>query len=347
MASESSALHGGKLLAEGSYGCVFDPPLACVSGIEKKVKGHQLGKMTTRSEAEKELYISNVLKTIPHIDKYVAVLTTDCQLKPRVKQEEKDFRKCEILLTKPYNKFVQLITPYSGEALHFFNKQIRAGAIDFYKFGGHLLEGVSLFLLRGLVHFDLHKANILILNPNEPKIIDFGFTWQYSFLPKIVDDLPQYMFEPEHAQYAPELHIPGRVEMSMPINNNILYEILNKKNVSRRLELIFGVPFEQSLAEYKDFMYNSLSIKTHNWLKFYQTYWPKFDAWSVGRVLLDTYHIITSVRGYKPTEKDAIYSEVIRGLCTPNPKKRLTAAQALKLWNPDSPVLGQLKGWAA
>ena len=348
MASESSsALHGGKLIAEGSYGCVFDPPLACVSGIEKKFKGHQLGKLTTRSEAEKEMYISNVLKTIPHIEKYFAVITTECNVKPRGKQQEGDFDNCEILQTKPYSKFVQIITPYAGQAIHFFNKQIRAGAIDFYKFGTHLLEGTSLLLLRGLVHYDLHKANILVNNPNEPKIIDFGFSWRVSFLPTIAEDLLYYMFEPEHSQYAPELHIPGRFKSTDNINVNVLRTILSKKNVSRKLELTLGVPFEQSVAEYKDFIYNSRTIQGQDWLKFYQTYWPKFDAWSVGRVLLDIYQIISTVRGYKPTEKDAIYSQVIRGLCTPSPKKRLTAAEALKLWNPDSPILAQLKGWTA
>jgi hypothetical protein len=337
--------YGGKIVGKGSYGCAFDPPLKCASGVEKQIKGHQIGKMTTRSEAEKEVYISSVLKTIPHIEKYFAVLTSDCLLKPRAQQEETDLRKCDVLAKKPYGEFVQLIVPYGGQAIHFFNKQIRAGAIDFFKFGCHLLEGTSLLLLRGIVHFDLHKGNILVNDPNQPTIIDFGLSWRSSFLPKIAEDLAQNRFEPDYAQYSPELSIPEAVNAPLSLNTPLFHEILEKKLVSRKLELTVGVSYEQSLQELKEFVADSRSIQSKDWLKFYQTYWPKFDAWAVGRVLLDIYHVITSTRGYRPSDKDAVYMQVLRGLCTPSPKKRLTAAKALQLWNPDSPILKELKQW--
>jgi serine/threonine protein kinase len=337
--------YGGKILGKGSYGCVFDPPLKCISGVEKRLKGYQIGKMTTHSEAEKEIYISSVLKTIPYIENYVALVLSDCLLKPRVQQDDPDLRKCDILAKRQYGEFVQLILPYSGQAIHFFNKQIRSGAIDFYKFGCHLLEGASLLLLRGIVHFDLHKGNILVDDPNKPIIIDFGLSWRTAFLPKIATDLADNKFEPDYAQYSPELSIPEAVNGSLQLNTSLFHEILEKKNVSRKLERVLGVPYEQTLKEFKDFIYNSQSLQTKNWLKFYQTYWPKFDAWAVGRILLDIYHVITSTRGYKPTEKDVVYAEVLRGLCTPSPKKRLTAAKALQLWNPHSPILPELKQW--
>jgi serine/threonine protein kinase len=236
--------------------------------------------------------------------------------------------------------------PYSGQSIHFYNKQLKSGAIDYYRFGRHLLEATALLLTRGVVHYDLHKGNILIDTQNTPTIIDFGLSWQVKLLPQIADDLASRNFEPEYAQYSPELSIPEAVYNGLPLNDTIFREILEKKRVSGTMERLLGIPFESALQELRAFTYDSVSIKRKDWMKFYQTYWPKFDAWAVGRILLEVYYAITTNTGYMPTEKDAVYARVLRGLCAASPKKRLNAAQALAIWDPESPVLN-VEGVAA
>ncbi len=330
---------GGKIIGKGSYGCAFDPPLKCADGAEKSHTGRKVGKMTSKSEALKENYITSILKQIPNAQKYYSILLDTCALKPRAEQTETDLRKCDVLVRKPYARFVQLIMPYSGQSIHFFNKEIKSGAIDFFLFGRHFLEASTLLLTRGLVHYDLHKGNILANDINTPIIIDFGLSWQVNLLPKIAWDLASHNYEPEYAQYSPELSIPEALNSGLPLDDRLFREILEKKRVSKMAERLLGVSLEKAVTELGAFVNDSISIKERNWLKFYQTYWPKFDAWSVGRILLEIYYALTSGRGYKASAKDATYARVLRGLCSSSPKKRLNAAQALAIWDPSSPVL--------
>ena len=330
---------GGKIIGKGSYGCAFDPPLKCADGTEKKHAGRKVGKMTSKSEALKENYISSILQKIPRAEAYYALLLGSCTLKPRAEQTEQDLPKCDVLGRKPYQRFVQLLMPYGGQSIYFYNKQLKSGAIDYYRFGRHLLEATALLLTRGIVHYDLHKGNVLIDAQNTPTLIDFGLSWQIGLLPKIAADLVSHNFEPEYAQYSPELSIPEAVYNELPLDNALFREILEKKRVSGMMERLLGVSFESALQELREFTYDSMSIKRKDWLKFYQTYWPNFDAWAVGRILLEIYYAITTNPGYKPSEKDAIYARVLRGLCSASPKKRLNAAQALAIWDPESTVL--------
>ena len=330
---------GGKIIGKGSYGCAFDPPLKCADGSEKEHSGHKVGKMTSKSEALKENYITAILKQIPDAEKYYSILLDTCTLKPRTQQEETDLRKCDVLVRKPYARFTQLIMPYSGQSIHFFNKEIKSGAVDFYAFGRQLLEAAALLLTRGVVHYDLHKGNILVRDLSAPTIIDFGLSWQVKLLPKIAGDLASHNYEPEYAQYSPELSIPEALNSGLPLDDLLFREILEKKRVSKMAERLLGVSIDGAVKDLGDFVRDSISVKERNWLKFYQMYWPKFDAWSVGRILLEMYYAITSGRGYRPTPQDAVYARVLRGLSASSPKKRLNAVQALTLWDPASPVL--------
>jgi serine/threonine protein kinase len=341
--------HGGKLIGKGSYGCVFDPPLACKGILQKKGKGREIGKLTTKGEAKKEIYMSKLLGDVPNVNQYLTILTNSCIPKPREEQEEPDLRKCDVIVRKSDSQFIQLIMPYSGQPLTFHKKQIKSGGIDFFQFGRHLLEACTILLTHGVIHFDLHRGNILAYNINKPVIIDFGLSWHINMINRIAKDLASYNFEPQYAQYSPELSLPEAITHSLTINDALLEEILEKKRVSRQLETVYGVPFENILQDFKEFAYDSISLEKQNWMKYYKTYWPKFDAWSIGRILLDMYYTITTNKGYKATEKDEMYAIVLKGLCAVNPKKRLTAARALQLWDARSPLLQrtEVQPWLA
>lgn len=233
---------GGKIIGKGSYGCAFDPPLKCADGAEKKYASRKVGKMTSKSEELKENYITKILKQIPNAEDYYALLLDSCVLKPRAEQEEPDLGKCDVLSQKPYQRFVQLLMPYGGQSIHFYNKQLKSGAIDYYRFGGHLLEAVALLLTRGIVHYDLHKGNILVKDRQTPSIIDFGLSWQVKLLPQIAADLASHNFEPEYAQYSPELSVPEAINNNLPLDNALFRKILEKKRVSGTMERLLGVP---------------------------------------------------------------------------------------------------------
>jgi hypothetical protein len=54
---------GGKQIGEGTYGCAFVPPLACKSGLV--VPGEMVGKLTSKGDARREIFIANRLRQMP------------------------------------------------------------------------------------------------------------------------------------------------------------------------------------------------------------------------------------------------------------------------------------------
>jgi hypothetical protein len=80
-------------------------------------------------------------------------------------------------------------------------------------------------------------------------------------------------------------------------------------------------------------------VEKGDWLAFNKTYWPKFDAWAIGRILLRLYSLIVYDRAFKDDARAYMYKTVLVGLLEANPRRRLNAAQALRLWAPESALL--------
>ena len=63
---------GGRLLAQGHYGCIFDPPLICRG--DKAPKGGwkkgKLGKLTEITDIKSEIMAAEVFKDKPAAKKY-------------------------------------------------------------------------------------------------------------------------------------------------------------------------------------------------------------------------------------------------------------------------------------
>lgn len=335
--SRDLQLIGGKLLGEGAYGCVFDKPLECKSELKmEKAKGH-VGKLALKKQALTELKESMILGNIPGAEKYFVIINNQCALKPRKYQTEVDLKLCTIAQEKPYDNFVQLMMPYGGKSLASLKKGITSRTIDFGAFGTHLLEASALLLSNGIVHYDFHNGNILVKDARTPIIIDFGLSWQSQILSKgVAEKLAGAGYAPEYGQYSPELSIVEAMEEGIKLSDRIYRDILEKKGTWRLLEKLYGIPFEKTVSGLREFAEDSMSVKDGDWLKFYSTYWPKFDAWALGRILINLYQILVFDPQFKPNQT---YNAVIKGLLNSNPRRRLNAAQALKLWNPASHIL--------
>ena len=338
--TKPQAQNGGKIIGQGSYGCVFNRPLACTGTGAKTMKKGHVGKLSLKPQAQIEIKQSNILRNIAHAADYFALIDNTCELAPRKKQHDPDFEKCEVVQDQPYQKLVQITMPYAGVSLGSMTKAIDARTIHFYEFGRHLLEAGTLLLSHGIVHFDFHTGNILIKNPNTPIVIDFGISWQSSILnEKIADKLSQAGYQPEYGHYSPEMSIPEAIVSGLTLNNNLYNDILEKNGTVKILEKVFGIPFKKSLDSFRHFAEDSTSIKSHDWLKFYKTYWPKLDAWAIGRILLRIYSLVIFDPAFKDNSRAYLYKTAISGLLQTNPRRRLNLAQALRIWDPKSPLL--------
>ena len=347
-----SAQDGGRILGEGVYGCAFDSPLKCKINKKTKIvkdKNSQLvGKLTSVYSAQHEFTISQQLVNIPDSEKYFALIHELCTPLPRSKQEEPDLNKCQFIQEQSLPNVSQITIPFAGRPLRVIPKT--AKQIDFFSLGRQLLEAGTLLILAKIVHRDIHFMNILVDSRKNARIIDFGLAWQPDAITLANLDNLFLKFEPRFTQEPPEVTCINGYNERVP-NHIILSRISDEKQVLSLKERIFGISKWDQIEELKRFLFSSESIRTRNAYAFYKLYWSKFDAWSIGAILLTVYsELLFDPQFEKMSEykkNNARILDVIKGLCRTDPAHRLDCAEALAIWDPDSPILKRkdVKEW--
>ena len=158
-------MYGGKFLANGSDTCVYDPPVSCdppTPGMDVQNKVSRIVSLTS-GERETQALVQKVLKDIepafPRIRDFVNLASDSCT--PKFKPEDEQ-QSCKVkdLSTGP---LVNLITPKQGKDFYRY-----IGTPDFKtKFPGamaNLAVAMSYLNEYGLMHTDLHAANIAFMN---------------------------------------------------------------------------------------------------------------------------------------------------------------------------------------
>lgn len=339
MASDSLQV-GGKLLGQGLYGCAFSPPLKCI--LKKKYAKNKalVGKITDKMDAQNELFISQTLGSVPGAEKYFAIMYESCAPMPRAQQKEKDIASCEAIKDTRLTDKIQLIMPFGGKPLRLVPHTTKH--IQFFELGQHILEAGALLLSKHIVHSDLHSMNILVNSQSTALFIDFGLSWSPDNLTLANLNSLARTFNPAISQEPPEISVLNGVW------NNINKEIALRRTAAQKLAFelvarITGVPVESQIRVLRDFVDASVSFQNENWLSFYSLYWSKVDAWALGVIVLTLYADLLMDFKFESlpqfhTMRGAIL-RVIRGLCNCDPSKRLDAAEALEIWNPQSLVL--------
>lgn len=158
-------MYGGKFLANGADTCVYDPPVSCdppTPGMDVQNKVSRIVSASS-GEREKQALLQNVLKNIepafPRIREFINLASDSCT--PKFKPEDQQ-QSCKVrdLSSGP---LVNLITPKQGK--------------DFYRLLDHpdfktkfpgamanLAIAMSYLNEYGLMHTDLHAANIALMN---------------------------------------------------------------------------------------------------------------------------------------------------------------------------------------
>jgi serine/threonine protein kinase len=333
--------NGGELIGEGVYGCAFDPPLICKGkkAINKKnKKGERVGKISKVEDAQAEYQISRFLQVIPDSQKYFILVDDICTPLPRSQQTEKDLAKCKAIENKPLETFAQLSMPFGGKPLSAI--RISASNIDLWQFGKHLLEAGSLMLLHGIIHFDLHRGNVLMNTRTTGRLIDFGLAWKPDELSLSNVPLLYRTFNPAINQEPPEVSVMnGILDGSSTIDDDIKLTI-QKKGAIFLYSNIFQIPPQTLDKELHDFISGSWSFEKKHWYSFYNLYWTKMDSWAIGVMILSLYNDLLRDKNFLQTpEKKTTMENVIRHLCSMNAASRWDCLEALSVWAPDSPLL--------
>lgn len=346
-------MEGGELLGKGRYGCVFDPPLHIISrkdGKCKKLKlaGRPVGKVSESEDVSNEIEASKALSQIPNAGLYFATvdlahINRPCSIDLQIDTAAID--DCPVIQKKPMSHMLHFTMPYSGMSItKYFTIHVKdKNPIPFEAAIIHLLEAASLLVLNNYIHYDLHSNNVLFDNLSKlPRIIDFGFSFAATEISKETLDSRWKQYVPGFPAEAPELTAIQGIRQKMSLDT-VIHEIIAEKTPIKTAQFVLGMSMTQQTKSFREFWKRSKSIQEANWTEFFKFYWPGFDAWSVGVIILPMYSNISRIPKYtEPASWKGLSArivEILRGLLKMNPIERIDCVEALYLFHPESTIL--------
>ena len=182
-------MYGGKFLANGADTCVYDPPVSCDPpnpSIDVENKVSRIVSVSS-GEREKQAFLQKVIQDVepvfPSIRDYVNFATDSCT--PKFKPEDEQ-QSCKVK-DLASGKLVNLITPKQGK--DFWRLQVTPDfKVKFPTYMMLLATAMSYLNEYGLMHTDLHGANIALMN-NKLVAHDWGRSFDSRNEKKLKDYL--------------------------------------------------------------------------------------------------------------------------------------------------------------
>jgi len=326
-------MKGGFLRGQGTYGCVFQPALLC-RGSKNPTDPNKVGKITNYEDAKNELKIGKYLRTIEGYQKYtIPAEQESCIPRAKSKQIDKDIDKCRFSQELHLNTTVQIIMPWGGYSLNRIN--LDPSRFNFFKFMEDLLAAGTFLILNDVCHFDMSNLNILVDNKDQVRFIDFGFSFRPSEMNLETLNLRWREIDFEYDTETPEITLMLISHRHENINEGIS-QLVEKKPVIHLLESICGVSPEKWTEELSIWIKTSQSFQQRNWLNCWKTYWPGFDAWGIGAILLSILDVQLRFPTFKNSEqwktKGPLILLILSNLCRGHPAYRIDAAEALSAY---------------
>ena len=202
-------IKGGKVIASGGFGCVFDPPLRCKG--KQRVK-NMVSKLMIERYVESEYNeIQKIKKNLEKIPNYQDYFLVDnfsiCEPEKLDAEDFKNFKKkCSALPKKNINekninenldKLLVLNMPHGGIPIDDFIYNIKDYK-DLILLNNHLINllnnGIIPMNQKNIYHTDVKDSNILISFDksnltSKTRLIDWGLTTEY--VPNIDAEFPK------------------------------------------------------------------------------------------------------------------------------------------------------------
>lgn len=328
-------MEGGKLIGQATYGCVFNPPLTC---RKRQFNKTSVGKITRISDADREATATSVLKKIKESDDYFILPESICTPRIESAQTEKDLSKCKILNQMPLTKLKQISMPYGGIDLHKY-ELLDNQSMSFFVLMKHLLEAGALMLVHGFVHYDIHSGNILVDKFGIPRLIDFGQSFKVSDISLELIAGRWKVLGPEYSAEPPEVtFLTAMDEFNKYSFDEVVSEVMPQKKILNTIEKLLGLPVKKQIQNLASFFKTSKAFQQKDLVTFWNLYYPGFDSWAIGIILLD--YLKKHMFSYEFVEssewklKRVLIVDVLSRMCTTNPKERIDCMEALSMYDP-------------
>lgn len=337
-------LSGGRLFAEGMYGCIFTPSLQCKNKQDTLTgdKDHPpLSKLILRQDAELEFKISKVIRKIPIWKNYFAVAESICE--PAKKQTDKELKDCGVLEDHRINEFRILSMSYYGVPAT--NYRFHLDHFDFMDFVTHFIEAGALLSLFGIVHRDIHQGNILVDSHDVPRIIDFNLAIPVELPLEENALLHQYSFS--ISQEPPDSTLVNAIAQGISAER-VIEEVIKSKPIINTIISVLKVSRDSMYDSLSSFHRQSISVKSGNLVTWFHTYWRTIDSWAIGINLVDFIRKLTMWSSFRPIlskHKPKLFP-MLQRMCAVSPVERIDCVQALHHLDPTNFILRKYgKAW--
>ncbi len=336
--TKNKIMKGGKLLAEGGYGCVFLPGINC-DGTNMTSKKYVSKIQRFNNSAKNEIEIGKIIQEINGFNNHFSPVVKNCSIDiGNIKDDDKN--KCTVFKKQKSKKFILMKMLYI-DGIDFIDymiehknsSQIVRNIINSYN---HMLRTLSMLIGKKIIHYDLKGTNILFDNVKQvPLLIDFGLSIKIKNMNR--ENLRDffYVYAPEYYVWSLEIHY-----LCYILNKNKEPSVSELKTIAKDfvennkgLNKIFSPGFlkryktkcEKQLRYYNSIEYNERIEKILN-------YWATFDNYSLSIMYLKFLYYI-NIEGFQNNPFTIFFSKLLLQNIDPNPEKRLTILQTIHTFN--------------